>query len=63
MVSEYDSIYVTENSSYHSIIKSSPMAYVKPSGFEDLAKKIWNFTPRKDDVWIVTYPKGWIMYS
>ena len=22
-----------------------------------MAEKIWNFIPRKDDIWIVTYPK------
>ena len=22
-----------------------------------MAEPIWNFTPRKDDIWILTYPK------
>ena len=28
-----------------------------PSNFENFAQRIWNFTVRKDDIWIVTYPK------
>ena len=55
--SEYDSIYVTENSFYHSMIKSTPMNVILPSKFEPFAEIIWNFKPRKDDIWIVTYPK------
>jgi len=54
---EYDSIYVTDTSVYHSMIKSSPMNLMMPAKFEHMGEKIWNFTPRKDDIWIVTYPK------
>ena len=39
------------------MIKSSPMGLLAPSRFKDFAKRIWNFTPRNDDIWIVTYPK------
>ena len=28
-----------------------------PTRFQEFAEKIWNFVPRKDDVWIVTHPK------
>ena len=31
--------------------------YSFPQKFEDIAEKVWNFTPRNDDIWIVTYPK------
>ena len=27
-------------------------------GFEKLLERIWNFKPRKDDIWIVTYAKS-----
>ena len=56
-ISEYDSIYVAERSFYHSMIKSSPMGLMAPYKLEWNAEKIWNFKPRKDDIWIVTYPK------
>ena len=26
-------------------------------GVENSLEKIWNFEPKKDDIWIVTYPK------
>ena len=26
-------------------------------GAEDSLERIWNFKPKKDDIWIVTYPK------
>ena len=38
-------------------MKSEPLGVVAPYKFELYAEKIWNFTPRKDDIWIVTYPK------
>ena len=56
-ISEYDSIYVAERSFYRSMIKSSPMDLMAPCKLEWNAEKIWNFKPRKDDIWIVTYPK------
>ena len=33
------------------------MNIILPSKFEKSAERIWNFKPRKDDIWIVTYPK------
>ena len=39
------------------MIKSTPMNVILPSKFEPFAEIIWNFKPRKDDIWIVTYPK------
>ena len=33
------------------------MGVMLPSNFKNFAQKIWNFTVRKDDIWIVTYPK------
>jgi len=53
---EYASIY-HENSFYRSMMKSSPMNVMLPQKFEKFAEKIWNFTPREDDIWVVTYPK------
>ena len=56
-VSERKSIYPVENSIYHSLIKSEPMNVYLPKHFESMAKDIWNFKLRKDDIFIVTYPK------
>ena len=39
------------------MMKSSPMNVYMPARFRDFAQKIWDFEPRKDDVWIITYPK------
>ena len=33
------------------------MGVMLPSNFEKFAQRIWNFTVRKDDIWIITYPK------
>ena len=57
LVSEYKSIYTEDGSFYRSMIKSSPMNVFMPKYFLEFAEKIWNFVPRKDDVWILTYPK------
>ena len=56
-ISERKSIYPVENSIYHSLIKSNPMNVYMPRHFESMAKDIWNFKLRKDDIFIVTYPK------
>ena len=39
---------------------SEPMLLNMPKRFTDnnMHEKIWNLKPRKDDVWIVTYPKS-----
>ena len=29
-----------------------------PNKFEPLLERIWNFEPRPDDIWIITYPKS-----
>ena len=42
------------------MMKSSPMGIMLPTrfpGVEKMLERIWNFKPRKDDVWIVTYAK------
>ena len=39
------------------MIRSDPMNVVMPHKFKELVEEIWNFEVRKDDVWIVTYPK------
>ena len=39
------------------MMKSTPMNVYMPARFRDFAQKIWDFEPRKDDVWIITYPK------
>ena len=56
-VSERKSIYTVENSIYNSLIKSEPMNVYMPKHFESMANSIWNFRLRKDDIFIVTYPK------
>jgi len=55
---EYKSVYPPPISFYHSMIESSPMNVQMPSSFEPLVERIWNFVPRKDDIWIVAYPKS-----
>ena len=45
------------NSIYHFLIKSEPMNVYLPKHFESMAEDIWNFKLRKDDIFIVTYPK------
>ena len=39
---------------------SEPMSLNMPKRFtnNNMHEKIWNLKPRKDDVWIVTYPKS-----
>merc|ERR1711874_916833 len=39
---------------------SEPMSLNMPRRFtnNNMHEKIWNLKPRKDDVWIVTYPKS-----
>ena len=42
------------------MMKSSPLGIMLPTRFpgaEDSLERIWNFKPKKDDIWIVTYPK------
>ena len=58
MILEYDSAYNPEKSFYHSMIKSAPLDVMVPSNFQKYAERIWNLTPRPDDIWIVTYPKS-----
>jgi hypothetical protein len=39
------------------MIRSNPLNVVMPHKFKEFAEEIWNFEVRKDDIWIVTYPK------
>ena len=60
-MSEYAPIFTAKESFYGSMMRSSPMGILLPTrfpGFEKLLERIWNFKPRKDDVWIVTYAKS-----
>jgi hypothetical protein len=57
---EYKSMYSGEESVYlkpEGMIQSDPFNVVMPHKFKELVEEIWNFEVRKDDVWIVTYPK------
>ena len=56
-ISERKKIY-THPATYNTgMIKSSPMNVYMPEKFQDFASRIWNFVPRPDDIWIITYPK------
>ena len=60
-ISEYAPIFTAKESFYGSMMRSSPMGILLPTnfpGFEKLLERIWNFKPRKDDIWIVTYAKS-----
>ena len=39
------------------MIRSDPLNVVMPHKFKEFVEEIWNFEVRKDDIWIVTYPK------
>lgn len=39
------------------MVKSTPMNMYMPAKFPEIGERIYNFKPRPDDVWIVTYPK------
>jgi len=57
---EYKSMYSGKESVYlkpEGMIRSDPLNVVMPHKFKELVEEIWNFEVRKDDVWIVTYPK------
>ena len=60
-ISEYAPIFTGKESFYGSMMRSSPMGILLPRRFpgcENLLERIWNFKPRKDDIWIVTYAKS-----
>ena len=40
------------------MIISTPMQVYMPAKFQEMGPKIWNFVPRPDDIWIITYPKA-----
>ena len=42
---------------YTQLVKYLPSNCVLPKKFTSLAEKIYNMEVRKDDVWILTYPK------
>ena len=60
-ISEYAPIFTGKESFYGSMMRSSPMGILLPTrfpGVEKMLERIWNFKPRKDDIWIVTYAKS-----
>ena len=46
-----------EDSAVRSYVISEPMKIYGQANFPEIAKKIYNFIVRPDDIWIVTYPK------
>jgi len=57
---EYEIMYAGKESVYlqpEGMIRSDPLNVVMPHKFKEFVEEIWNFEVRKDDIWIVTYPK------
>ena len=44
------------------LVKSEPGGTVMPTPYKKGAEKIYNFQPRKDDTWIVTFAKCGIIF-
>ena len=44
-------------STYRNGVTSEPLNISVPSPMPEVAKKIYNFKVRPDDIWIITYPK------
>lgn len=38
-------------------VRSYPGALFMPAQFESVAKSIYNFEVREDDIWVITFPK------
>lgn len=38
-------------------IRSHPDAFFMPAQFESVAKSIYEFEVREDDIWVITFPK------
>lgn len=38
-------------------IRSQPDAFFMPAQFEAVAKTIYDFEVREDDIWVITFPK------
>lgn len=38
-------------------VRSHPDAFFMPTQFESVAKSIYDFEVREDDIWVITFPK------
>lgn len=50
-------IYFFAVATFGGLIRVGPENLVLPAGFAKIAKNIYNFAPREDDVWVFGYPR------